>query len=51
MRSLVKLHKIIPIPWAYPMFPLDNFTVALVGTNKENCDMQSVTATFSPPYI
>ena len=44
-------HKIIPIPLACPVFPLANFTVALVGTNIEKCDMQFVTATFTPPYL
>ena len=33
------------------MFPLANFTVALVGTNIEKCDMQFVTATFAPLYL
>ena len=51
MEQLGKRHKIIPIPWAYPVFPLAHFTVALVGTNIEKCDMQFVTATFAPPSL
>ena len=31
MGKLGKGHKIIPITWACPMFPLVNFTVAFVG--------------------
>ena len=48
IEQLGKRHKIIPIPWACPMFPSANFTVALVGTNIGKYDMQSVTATFAP---
>ena len=51
MGQLVKRHKIISIPWACPVFPLAIYTVALVGTNMEKCDMQFVTATFDPPYL
>ena len=51
MEQLGKRHKIIPIPWACPVFPLANFTVALVETNIEKCNMQFVTATFAPPYL
>ena len=51
MEQLGKQHKIIPIPWAFTVFPFTNFTVALVGTNIEKCDMQFVTATFAPPYL
>ena len=51
MLQLGKGYKIIPIHWAYPVFPLDSFTVALIGTNIEKCDMQFVTATFAPPYL
>ena len=35
IEQLGKRHKIIPIPWACPVFPLANFTVSLVGTNIE----------------
>ena len=50
MGQLGKIHKTNPITWACPVFPLDNLTVTLVGTNTENCDIQFVTAIFSPPY-
>ena len=33
MGHLEKVNKTIPIYWAYPMFPLDNFTLSLVETN------------------
>ena len=48
MEQLGKRHKIIPIPWVCPMFPLASFSVALVGTNIEKCDIQFVTVTLSP---
>ena len=48
MVNLVKRHKIIPIPWVCPVFPLANFTVALVGTNIEKCDIQFVIETIYP---
>ena len=51
MEQLGKQHKIIPIPRACPVFPLENFKVALVGTNIENCDMQFLTLTLTPPYL
>ena len=51
MEQLGKWHKIIPITWACPMFPLANFTVALVGTSIENFDIKFVTATSAPPYL
>ena len=51
MEHLGKRHKMIPITWAYTVFPLDSFTVALVGTDIENCDMKCVTATFSTQYL
>ena len=51
MGQLVKQHKIILIVWAYPVFILTNFTLALVGTNLENCDMQFVKEIFSPTYL
>ena len=51
MEQLVNIHKIISIPWAFPVFPLDSFTVALVETNIEKCDMKFVTAEFTPPYL
>ena len=31
MERFVKWHKIIPITWSCPIFPLDNFTLALVA--------------------
>ena len=46
MGHLIKKHKIIPIPWAGPVFPLSNSTMALVGTNIEKYDIKFVTATF-----
>ena len=51
LEPLVKMHKIIPIPWACHMFPLASFTVALVEPNIEKCDMRFVTVTLSPPYL
>ena len=51
MEQLGNQHKIIPIPWACPVFKLASFTVALVGTNIEKCDMKFVTETFSPTYL
>ena len=51
MEQLGKRLKIIPIPWAFPVLPLANFTVVLVGKNVENCDIQFVTATFAPIYL
>ena len=48
MEHIGKRHKIIPIPWACLVFPLASFTVDLVGTNIEKCDMKFVTATFAP---
>ena len=33
------------------MFPLASFTVTLVVTNIEQCDMEFVTATFAPPSL
>ena len=41
----------IPINWSFPMFTLANFTLALISTNIEKCDMQFVTPTFDPPYL
>ena len=41
----------IPITWACTVFPLYSFTVALVKTNIEKCDMQFVTATFASQYL
>ena len=51
MEQFGKRHKISPIPWACPMFPLASFVVALVLKNILLCDMQFVTATFAPPYL
>ena len=51
MEQLGKQHKIISIPWEFTVFPLANFTVSLVGKNKEKCDMQFVTATLAPTSL
>ena len=51
MEQLGKQHKIIPINWVCPVFPLTILTVASVVTNIEKCDMQFVTETFAPPYL
>ena len=47
----LKKSKIILIPWAFTLFPLANFIVALVGTNREKRDMKFVTETFDPLYL
>ena len=49
MEQLVNQHKKTSITWACPVFPLASFTVPLVGTNIEKCDIQFATATFDPP--
>ena len=51
MEQLVDQHKIIPIPWARPVFPLAIFPVSLVGKIIENCDILFVTAKFSPRCV
>ena len=51
MGQLGNQHKTIPIPWARLVFPLASFTLWLVRTNIEKCDMQFVTETFSPPFF
>ena len=51
MGQLVKFHKIITITWACPIFTLANFTLDLVGTNIEKCDMQFVTAKIYSTYL
>ena len=51
IEPLGKQHKATPIPWERPVFQLDNFTVDLVKTNIEKCDMQFVTETFTPQSI
>ena len=51
MAQLGKGHKMIPITWACPVFPLSSFTVAFFGANIEKCDIQFVTAIFAPPYL
>ena len=51
MENVGKRHIINPIPWVHPVFPLENFTVDLVGTNIEKCDMQFMTAKFAPPSL
>ena len=43
MEQFLKLQKIISIPWECTMFPLASFTLALVVTNIEMCDIQLVT--------
>ena len=48
MEQLGKINKRILITWACTLFPLANFTVALVGKNIEKCDIQFVTAIFAP---
>ena len=50
MEQLLEQHEIILIPWACPVFPLVNFTVALFGTNIEKRDIQFVTGIFASPY-
>ena len=51
MGQLEKQHKTIPIPWACHVFPLVNFTLALVGMNIEKCDMQFLTHKLDPTYL
>ena len=51
MGQLGKRHKIIHIPWSCLVFTLANFTVALVGTNIEMCEIQFLTAIFAPPSL
>ena len=51
MEQLENPHKIIPIPWAYHVFPLASSTVALVGTDIDKRDMKFVTAKFAPPSL
>ena len=36
MKQVGKQRRIIPIPWAFPVFPLANLAGALVGTNIES---------------
>ena len=50
MGQLGKQHKIRPNNWACPLFSIPNVTVALVGTNIDNYDMQLATPIFAPPY-
>ena len=51
MGWLGKEHKITPVTWEYPVFPLAIFTVTLVRKNIEKCDMKFVTETFAPKYL
>ena len=51
MQQSVNQHKIIPIPWARPVFPLASFPVALVGKNIENVDILFVTENISPRCV
>ena len=51
MEQLGNQYKIIPIPWACPVFPLSSFIVAMVGADMEKCDMQFVIVTFDPPFL
>ena len=39
MEQLVKLHKATPNNWEYTVFLFANSTMALIGKNKEKCDM------------
>ena len=51
MGKLVKQNKIIPITWECIVFTLADFTVELIDTNIEKCDMQFLTEIFIPPYL
>ena len=51
MKQLGKRHTTILITWVRPVFSLSSFTVDLVGTNTEKCDMKFVTAAFAPIYL
>ena len=51
MGKIVKLHKIIPVHWVCTAIQLSKFTVSLVGTKIENCDIKFLIPTFSPPYL
>ena len=51
MEQVGNQHKIIPITWAFPVFPLASFTLDLVGGNIEKFDMQIVTSAFAPTYL
>ena len=51
MEQLEKWHNIIPITWSCTMFLLASFTVALIGTNIEKCEMKFVTAKFALPPL
>ena len=51
MEKLLKRYKKIPTNWACTVFPLSSFTVVLIGTNLEKCDMQFATAAFAPQYL
>ena len=46
-----KLGKQKTIPWAFPMLPLVNFTLALVYINIEKCNVQFVTPTWDPTHL
>ena len=50
MGNLGKQHIITSITWECHVFLLLDFTVALVGTNIYNYDMQLVTPIFDPTY-
>ena len=51
MGKFRKLHKIVPINWECPVFPLSSFTLDLVDTNIEKRDMRFVTTTLAPTYL
>ena len=40
-----------PIHWAFTVFTLEFYLLALVRTNMEKCDMKFVTPIFSPQYL
>ena len=51
MGKVEKRHEIIPISWACPVLPLDNFKLTWIGMNMKKCDIQFVTLTLGPPYL
>ena len=51
MEQLVKWHKLTPTPWECTMFPLDNFTLALVRIDIEKFFFQFLNAAFSLIYL
>ena len=51
MGQFGKRHKIMPIPWACPVFLLANFTLAWFKTNIEIYDIQFLGPTLDNPYL